>query len=76
VLTRVQRLVLGLALVGAWRWLDAPFAGLLGVVLLGFALFTAPAREADHEAFAWFAITAGVLAWLSKSYAMAVAAGS
>jgi Zn-dependent protease len=70
VLARWQRLLLGVGLLAAWWTFDANWAGLLGAVLTGFALFTAPPKEPDHEALAWFAVTAAVLTWLSTTYPM------
>lgn len=70
VLTRGQRLAIGVALLLMWWQLDANWAGLTGAVITGFALFSKPAREADHEAFAWFVLVAAVLGWLSTTYAI------
>lgn len=70
VLTRVQRLVLGAGLMVFALGIGARWAVLAGAVITGFAIFTKPAREPDNEAFAWFAITAAVLAWLSTTHTL------
>ena len=70
VLSRPQRLFLGLELLLISWALGSNWAGLAGAILIGFAIFTEGAKKPDHETFGWYAATAAVLGWLSATHSI------